>query len=515
MNIKLKLIGACAVIGVFAATPASAEWIQSLGIGQKTTNIGGAGVASASDYDVFYTNPAGAANITTPTIGVGVRVLNTTNLDNAETGFNHGADDTLTGSDNAYVPSLGIYLPGLIPNVTLGVGLGIPAALGANWGSEQPNEFSLNGVIGTVNAATGATAAGQNANGVRHVELIVGELTPTIGIKLSDKLNVGASLGITTLKHLKAELGVFVPAAVVSVLTAAAFNAPAVATLKVNTPTDVGLPIPPWEFATSPHEASFTLGMQYQLLPNVSIGGVFRSESPTEYDVDLALNLGPLGTEFGVGHLKLEIPRHVQIGATVDLMPGLKVSGDVKWTNWANATGVGSPLVVQIDANANNTVIGGLVRQLVAAPNNGDDTYSFHLGVQYKILPNLELQAGYAYDPAVFDKANLSYLQYSADRNIYSLGATLELPDSVLLGSSGTWEWTIGGQLVDYEDITVAAGQSQTFGLNVGSITAGVLTDSTVGFSPNGNAFEVGGYIWSVGLSGVYKFGAPEEVALK
>ena len=255
--------------------------------------------------------------------------------------------------------------------------------------------------------------------------------------------------------------------------------------------------------------------MQYQVLPNVAIGAVYRSESPTEYDLDLLLHATG---ERDKGKLKLEIPRHVQIGATIDVTPTLRINADVKWTNWANAVGVGSPLVVQIEGDLGTgldssgvcVANGTCIKQLIASPNRGDDTYSFHFGAQYKVLPILELQAGYMYDPAVFDKGNLSFLAYSADRHIFSLGGTVALPDAALFGTAGDWEFTVGGQYIKYEDITVQAGQSQTFGLGAGA--AGVPTTT---FVPNATSFEIGGYIWTAGLSAVYNFGAPEEIALK
>ena len=533
MKMTLKLIGACALVGAFAATPASAEWANSLGIGQKTSNLGGAGVATASDYDVFYANPAGAANMTTTTIGIGVKVLNTTNLDNGEPGFNHGIDETVTGSEHGYLPSVGAYVPGLLPNVVIGVGFGAPFALAGNWNSDQPNPGNVtttDSLNAAVNAATGAGPNGTNSLGFSQVEALVGELSPTIGIKLSDKLNVGVSVGFSTIKHMLLDIGVAVAAADANAIDGlnpggAAFGGalPAVSTtLRAQTSDDLGLPIPPWEFATSPHEASVTIGAQYQLLPNVAVGAVFRSESPTEYDLNLALDLGPLGAPIGTaasgidrstGSIKVEIPRHVQIGATIDVTPELRLHTDVKWTNWANARGVGSDAIVSI--NTGGVVLGGLARQLVLA-NRGDDTYSLHVGADYQLLPNLQLQAGYNYDPAVFDKANLSYLMYSSDRHIFSAGASLQVPDAALLGSSGEWEFTLGGQFIHYEDITVQAGESQTFGLTPGALTVGgLLATQTVTFSPNTEAFEVGGYIWSVGASAVYKFGAPEEVYLK
>jgi len=525
MNVKLKLIGACALVGAFAVTPASAEWANTVGIGQKSSNIGTAGVATASDYDVFYANPAGAANMTTPTIGVGVKVLNTTNLDNSETSatggtFNHGAENTLTGSTNGYLPSVGAYVPGLLPNVVIGVGFGAPFALAASWGSGQPVSLSA-----PADPTTQAGANGANSLGFSKVEVVLAELSPTVGIKLSDKLNVGVSVGFSTLKAMALDIGVGIAAAEVNALDVnnvfGGAGPDVQTTLKARTSDDLGLPIPPWEFATGPHEASFTIGAQYQLLPNVAIGAVYRSEAPVEYELNLALDLGPLAAGLGVpaanggidrstGSIKIETPRHVQIGATIDVTPQLRVHTDVKWTNWSNAVGIGSNAIVSI--NTGGAILGGLAQQLVL-PQSGDDTYSFHLGAEYKLLPNLELQAGYNYDPAVFDTPDLSYLMYSTDRHIFSAGATLELPDSALFGTNGTWEWTVGGQWIQYEDITVQAGQSNSFGLTPGALTLGGLPD--VNFSPNQQSFDLGGYIWTAGISGVYKFGAPEEVYLK
>jgi len=487
MTIKLKLLGAVALVGAFAATPASAEWANSLGMGQKTSNIGGAGVASASDYDVFYTNPAGAANITRPTIGVGVRVLSTKGLENSEPGFNHDVSETVKGSDWGYLPSVGAYMPGLLPNVVLGVGFGSPFALAGNWSNGS----------GFTTGAEGRS--GFNGEGFDQVEVLTAELSPTVGIKLSDKLNVGVSVNFTTLKH------VFL-----AIDLNGGLVAPGISTrLTAQTPDDLGLPIPPWEFATSPHEATFTVGAQYQMLPNVAIGAVYREETPTEYDLNLRLHLTG---ERNTATAKIEIPRHLQVGVSVDVTPALKLSADVKWTNWANAVGVGSPLVVNIGPGG---LLGGAAQRLIAN-HAADDTYSFHLGGQYKVLPNLELQAGYTYDPEVFDTPNKSFLAYSSNRHIFSAGATLELADAALLGTNGDWEFTLGGQFVHYEDFDVAAGQSSTFGLTgSGAIAANPATLPTVNFTQNTSSFSGGGYVWTAGLSAVYKFGAPEELALK
>ena len=67
-KIKALLLGASAL--ALTSVPASAEYIQTLGMGQKSSSLAGAVTATADDFDAFYTNPAGAANFTTPVIGL-------------------------------------------------------------------------------------------------------------------------------------------------------------------------------------------------------------------------------------------------------------------------------------------------------------------------------------------------------------------------------------------------------------------------------------------------------------
>lgn len=468
------------ILSVFSVAPAHADWAQSLGIGQKTSNIGSAGTATASDYDVFYANPAGAANFTSPLIGFGLKFLDTTNLDVTDGGGDHSVSDTIGTNSIAALPSVGAYMP--VPgmsNVVVGAGFGAPFGLAGNFSNDGAAFSSFNS---------------------QEEAIIVAELTPTVGVKLSNTLNVGIAVGFTTLKHAKINVG------------GGTAGVPGVggapATLGIETDDDVTLPIPPWQFATDPNEISVTLGAQWQAVPGVALGIVYRTETDTTYRGDV--NLAALGLNLRDRfRADLHIPAHLQVGATFDLTPQWKLMADARWTMWSDATGLGSPLDILFTGGA-GTVGGVLGVTGVRINYDAHDTVSLHLGTTYDLMPNLQLQAGYVYDPSAMPDGSVDLISFSSDRHIFSGGATYTIANA----DGSAWALTVGGQLINYEDRTIALGESANAG-GLGDILTQIAAagGGLVEFEPNRSAIDIGGYIWSVGASVTYKFGGPAPAA--
>ena len=500
---RRRLGATLAVVAAFGANTAQADWAQTMGIGQKSTNLGGAVTATSDDYDAFYTNPAGAANFDRPFIGFGVKTFDTRGISVKQTDVNpefdafspggEGLDlspgSTLPGQSIGIVPSGGAYMP--VPgmeNLVVGIGNGVPFLVSGNF--KNDNASGNYGKFDTTDAS-----------------LIIVELAPTAALKINDELNVGASIGVTTFKYFKVansiglqipELGITTPVSIGRV--------------ELETNSDIGLPVGPWEFATSPTNVSFTLGAQYKVLPNFTLGVTYRSETPETFEgvANASFDLSELGID-NPSQAKdrfrydVELPRHLQIGMALDVTPEWKVMTDVRWTNWSDAKGFGSPTVIKF-AEGNITPSSGLVAgvRTITADYNAEDTFSLHLGTAYKLTSNLELQAGYVYDPSFMPEASLDLITFSTDRHIFSLGGTYkERTDS------GEWAFTLGGQLALYEDGHIDAGQSSTAGgivLNTGDVIA---NSGNFKFKPNDQGgFDFGGYVWSVGASVSYKFGA-------
>jgi long-chain fatty acid transport protein len=486
----IALVAAGVAIG--ASGFAQADWAQTMGIGQKSTNLGGAVSATADDYDVFYTNPAGAANFDRPFIGQGVKTFDTRTLEvTQDNGLDVSPEKTLPGSALGVVPSAGAYmpLPGM-ENVVIGVGVGTPFLVSANYGNDDAaGNFTK---FNTTDAA-----------------LIIVETAPTVGIKVNDQLNVGASIGVTTFKYLKLSnaLG-----------GAAGTDVAPIGSASMETDGDFGLPVPPWEFATEPTSVSFTVGLQYKLTDRLTFGATYRSETPETFqgtaNIDLDFDIFP---GFGIHDrftdrfkYEMELPRHLQLGLAYEVTPQWRIMGDVRWTNWSDAKGFGSASVIEFQngtINPLDQLIPGAGEPLdrLTVNYNAEDAYSFHFGTSYKVTPNLELQAGYIYDQAFMPEASMDLVTLSSNRHIFSLGGTYTKPTE-----DGEWAFTLGGQIAAYEDRSIEVGESGTLGGATGALESAVTGELEYSSNVLGG-IDIGGYVWSVGASVSYKFGAPSE----
>lgn len=522
------------VLIIIVSTKVSlAEYAQTLGIGQKSTNLGGAVTATADDYDVFFTNPAGAANFKDVYIGIGIKTLDTRTLDAVQTGATptvgpigtdilnfvvdpdifetprNGVDvspeGTLPENNIGIIPSFGAYAPlPNAPNVVVGIGFGAPFVVSGNFGNE--NEVGNYGKFNSTDAS-----------------LLIIEASPTVGIKVNERLNIGGSIGITTFKYLRlaAELG-----------TLAGTGSFGSASLQSD--GDVWLPFAPHDFSTSPTDVSFTLGMQYKLSPKLSFGVTYRSETPETFEGPFDVSVKPLGifgftplgnfTQRGRFTTDIELPRHLQVGLAYDATPEWSIMADVRWSNWSNAKGFGSPTVFDISGiNLGGEIsdqLEGLGFLVPSAPTKtlslnyeAEDTFSFHFGTSYQLTSNFEVQAGYVYDPAFMPEDTADLITFSSDRHIFSLGGTYKKQTE-----SGEWALTAGGQVTYYEDRTIDPGESATAGGLNNTVSAIFSGDQDVEFRENAlGGLELGGYIWSVGVSLSYKFGGSlmHEGALK
>jgi len=506
-RIKALLLGASAL--ALTAGPASADYIATLGLGQKSSSLAGAVTATADDFDAFYTNPAGAANFTTPVIGLTAKLIDTTNLD-VNDGAGGGVKDTWKGESLALAPALGAYLPVMPGTIVMGLGVGAPFALAAdfndqNFGNTVTNDHSSN------------------------IELLYIEATPTIGVKVTDKLNLGVGVNVGVAKHLK-ETVKFTNLA----------GLPVSGTLLAQSDDDLPLPVAPWEFSTDPTAVTFTLGMQYQVLPNLKFGAVYREETANEFEGDVRLytsldgvlpcgNLGGAGTPFSCGterfETTLELPRHIQLGLAWQAMENWELSFDIQWTNWSDATGFGSPLVINLTQSQNgvNRAFGaggaglqgllcqagvcGIDQIFVAA--DAQDTMTYRVGSKYDLNQTVSLLAGYAFDEQFMPNRTQNLIFYSSDRHWLTGGVELNVPSAM-----GLWKLNLGGQVIFYEDNTI--GGSQNAGglgpsAGVGNVfNPGQGPANAVAFGTQQNPYEIGGEIWTVGLGATLFFGGTE-----
>jgi long-chain fatty acid transport protein len=309
--------------------------------------------------------------------------------------------------------------------------------------------------------------------------LFVIDMSPTLSYKVNSDWSVGVALNIPAFKELRTQ-SLFGPGYLPGAVPGS--------TITLQSSRNFPLPVPPYGFDPAFNEVSYSLGTQFKATEALTLGLTYREREPTTFTGQVSTNLvGPtLSDRFSVD---LYGPRHLQGGAAYAINPKLTVSVDLQWTNWSDAKGWGTPAQVKF--------LDGTILGLKGLEVNYDahDTLSLHTGVEYKVMPELSLMAGYVFDPSPFDANHVDILTYSTNRHILSLGASWDTA-----GGSGSPGWTISGSLqgVFYESQTINPGQSQNLG---GVSSAAFASPGIVTFVPNTGKFTMGGSLWSIGMT--------------
>ncbi len=461
-------LAGAALATLCAADAAHADWIQSVGLGVRASALGGAVVATSDDFDAFYTNPAGAAQFRRPVFGVAVKLFSSNQLRFRDSAGKHPVSSTISELQLAIVPAFGYYHP-LNDRLTIGIGFGAPFAIAGDWNKK----------------------GGIHRFDMSDQSLIVTDLSPTIAYRVNDRLSIGASLNIVAFKHLR-----ITPLFGDDFLVPDADGKPD-GFIRVRTAHNFWLPVPPFDdFNPSFDEVTFTLGFQAQLTDRLRVGASYRHETPTTFKGVVEAELQPFGMLSDRFKLKLHMPGHLQGGFSYQAIPGrLEVSLDVRWTNWSAAQGIGSPAFVQF-LDGTLLGLGGL-----EVDYGGSDTVSVHTGVSYRLRPRVELLAGYVYDPSIFKDNAVDILSYSSDRHILSAGVGYKTGDPKKGGRG--WDLTAGFQAILYERRTIAPGTSRNLG---GLSSLAFARPGVVTFVPNTDTFQYGGFLWTLGFQGTYRF---------
>lgn len=478
---KRTVLLGTAVSMIFATGQSQAGWIQSLGQSERCISMGGACVAKKGDYSAYYHNPA-AATFDTVVVGGNLRLLDTTHADLIDSAGNHSVDGSNTEGEIVYAPTLAGYIP-LSETITFGIGFGAPFAITADWNNDD----------------------GIHRFNMSDQSLFVMDLTPTLAFKVNDKLSLGVGLNIIVLKQLRMEsllpnsFGAALPPALggAGVVIPTTSDSPVMGSMSLSTEDDVNLGIPPDGMATSFDEYSITLGIQYQVTDRLNLGAVYRSKVDMSWDGDLTLDLSPagLGSQTVGYDLDLDMPAHLQIGFSYDLVPDkLSLSMDLQNTFWSEADGLGTQTIIRFD-----DPLLGFVNDL-EVDYNAQDTLTAKLGLEYRLDQNWSLLAGYAFDESIFDNQHVDILVYDSDRDIFSLGVSYETDAD---SNSPGWTLHLGAQLVNYRERNIAVGESQNLG---GFSLPNLLDADTLSFSANRDEFQYGGSILALGFSMQRKF---------
>ena len=313
--------------------------------GARSSSLAGAVVARADDLSAIFYNPAGLVQLPKIQIMCGF----TTFIPRVEIVTHLGpvATPNLMQSSVSFAPHFFASLP-IGERVWLGLGLNSPFGLGIQYNANWPGSANIiKATIQTLN------------------------LNPTIAVKVTDYLSVGAGLDIMYL----------------------ALNLKRVLPLPLLGPQALDLQGGSWGLG-------FNLGLLLKPLDYLSVGVSYRSQ--VRQQVNGKARFRPFNTFDGDASGSIILPDMIFAGIMVQPLKQLSVEGGIIWTHW--------DLFKRLDIKFSNAL------GTLSDPKEWHNTWRGQLGVEYKAFTWLDLRAGYAFENEPMPDRFADYLVPSTDR---------------------------------------------------------------------------------------------------
>lgn len=310
---------------LFAALPGLAA---ASGFGLIESNADGQGVAYAGSGAVaenastIYFNPAGMTLLPGRQIVGSLHAIQfSTKFDDGVAGNNDGGD----AGGLSFIPNLYYAMP-LNANTWFGLGINVPFGLKTEYDPAwQGRVHGIKSELQTVN------------------------INPSIGMRVSDKLSLGA--GISAM-YIKAELTGFA-------------GAPGVLTVKGDD----------WGYG-------YNVGLLYELSKDTRIGLSYRSRVKQRLEGEATFSASSAGN--GPVTASVTLPETATLSLYTRLDPQWALLADISWTGWSEF----QELRILRDTGATLTV----------TPENWNDTMRYSLGAHYQFNDRTKLRMGIGYD---------------------------------------------------------------------------------------------------------------------
>ncbi len=407
--------------------------VDTFGIGSKATALGGAYSAYADDPFAVYYNPAGLTQIDRPTVSIGfellnphLRVHNYRATDGDGNRVNPYGVSFTDSSDNLVVPHFGFATP-MWNNIYFGIAAYIPYGLHIKWEDDpSKNPAAYNGF---------------------ESYYVRGVVTPTVAIKLTDKLSAGFGISFG-----RSDAG-----------TQRRIYAPSIPTLhgrviEGNLHDDFNI--------------SFNVGILYKPYDNLSLGLAYRSRTNTDFEGTVEVK----GVDKVDASTSIDHPEQLQFGVRYKPNKKLTLLADVVWTNWSTIGGY--------TVKFKRSLLG---KKEEYFPRDWKDTRQLRVGIEYKWNDFLTLRGGYFYDPSPIPDHTFDMLWPDADKKTYSLGAGFHFGrltiDTVVQYVVAEYKREVGGESSN-------------------------LNNSYPGVSGNPGRVEMSadGHLWGYGITVSYRF---------
>jgi long-chain fatty acid transport protein len=376
------------LLSFVASTPARAQFGLALGgVGPINRSMGGASTAAPIDSaGSLYWNPASITGLPNNEMEFGVgffipRTTLTSSLPAGSIGANTPATNLSgkTGGNNGtfLLPAFGlVYTPNESPWT---VGLGV----------YEMGGFGVNYPVDTRNPVLNPRPPFGFGVGPLYTQLQIIQFAPTVAVKLTDTLSIGAAANIDTGSLM---------------IDPALFSAPGL------TQTPLG-PAPNYPSATNGRYrvgAGFHVGIYWEPNESWSFGAAYKSQQWFEQYTYNEINLNGQGVS---PKFHLDFPMFVTVGAAYKGIDKLLLAADFRFVDYRDISGFRSTGFDQRGA------LQGLGWQ---------NLFGLALGAQYKLTDDLTVRAGYTF----------ALNPVSGAVTMYNLGSPTIIQHSLALGAS-------------------------------------------------------------------------------
>ncbi|HSI96258.1 MAG: OmpP1/FadL family transporter [Methylophilaceae bacterium] len=365
--------------------------INLIGFGAESTLMGGADIAVARDTSALNTNPAGLTQINGQVMDVFASMLRTTDLVHKDSNGNeeHASNRYTFLGGGGYAQSLE-GLP-----CTAGVGLFAQGGAGGvfeNIRTPFGNRDDLSSLFG------------------------IAKIIPGIGCQVTDKLSLGASLGIV---YSTIEQDFFGNTSVGSAF--AGYKLEDAAALRMG----------------------LKFGAQYRVNPSLTLAATYTEKT------ELPLTGGTLTANYtglGLGKVKYSdasvkgfaLPREVALGVAFKPTDALLLSFKVNWLNWDDA--IDTVTVRGTDPNNASAP----AEYTLVAPADWKDQWVIATGLAYTWNDRTTLYAGHNYGQNPIPRKNSSPLLAGILEHHLTFGAAHKIDPNWLLTGGVEWMLPVG-----------------------------------------------------------------------
>ncbi|MEE9431193.1 MAG: outer membrane protein transport protein [Melioribacteraceae bacterium] len=357
---KLKTLALSILLFFTLSTITFANGLSLNSVGTKALGMGGAFVGLANDATAIYWNPAGLAGqrSSVDLFFTGVMPLGSYKMDVA------GIDATTESNLYPTGGLLGVYSA---DKLTFGLGVYVPAGLGAEWNGADLAVFS------------GGSAFDWES------KIGVVAISPSIAYQVSDKFSIGLSANIYY--------------AMFDLLR------PDAADLNQD-----GIPETPVQYTEESTGLGYgaTVGLKYDVNNKLSLGAAFRTSTSVTMDGTADIDVPGMGNIINTEFTRdVTWPMWISGGIAYKPTKCLTVALDVQYSNWAKLDKLVADYEKMPEGEFNL---------------DWEDAVQIRFGSEYLVSPVTAIRLGYYYDPAPAPDETLNILFPSSNNHVVTAG---------------------------------------------------------------------------------------------